>query len=172
MTSGIIARRFTSSVLVLLMVSSAWVAHGQQAKSNVLSDNDKAEIIESMLELESSAQSSEFENIRKLSSENIDFDASRISGLGYTLLTASQIRDLKKDRVIKYVVVRKIYSRDGVVFVSLARVTEGRPCFGAIFSSERSLTYEFQKNAGEWIGQLIRSPALQLTFGKNLPTKA
>ena len=171
MTSEIVARRIVNVVLVLVMVSCVLVARGQQTKSNVLSDDDKAEIVESVLEFESSAQSSAFENFRKLSSDNIEFvEPSRISGHGFTLLPASEIRESKKDRVVRYMVFRRIYLRDGIVVVSLSRVIEGRPCFGPFFSSERNFTYEYQKNSGEWIGRLVTRP-LQLSFSRKVATK-
>ena len=119
-----------------------------------LSREDQAQIIESVLQLEVRAQNSEFEIIRNLSTDNIDFVAlSRINGY-FTLMNADYIQAAKVDQVIDYVVLRKIYSKYGSVFVSLSRVNEGRPCFGPAFSRVRSFTYEYRKDSGEWVGRL------------------
>ena len=122
-----------------------------------------------MLQLELKAQSSKFENIRNLSSDNIEFvEPSRISRNGFALLGASQIRNLKKDNLVEYLVFRRIYSKGGIVVVVLSRVNEGHPCFGHAFSRERSFTYEYQKNAEKWMGQLVKRPPLPISFSRNL----
>ena len=161
----LITQRFAAAILALLTMSCALIARGQQNNSRFLSDADKAEIVESVLQLEIEGQALEFENIRKVSSNNIGFiQASRISQHGFSLVTATQIFSLKKD-VVQYVVFRRIAARDGVVVVSLARVTEGRSCFGSI-SRERRYTYEYQNEFGKWIGHLVIRP-LELSFERN-----
>jgi hypothetical protein len=154
----IVARRFAASLLIVLMLGSGLLALGQEARG--LSREDQTKIIESVLQLEARNQNSEFESIRNLSTENIEFvDPSRIGGSGFTLITADYIRSEKVDRMIDYVVVHKIYSRDGKVFVNLSRMNEGRPCFGPAYSRERTFNYEYRKESGEWVGRLVaRTP--------------
>lgn len=170
MTIHIIARWLFRSTLVLFMASSL-LARDQQSNSTPLTDDDKAKIIESVLELESKALVSEFKSVRNLLSDNIEFVApARIYGQGFTLLTASQIRTMKMDRVVEYVVFRRIYSRDGIVFVNLSRVSEGRPCFAPSFSAEQKFTYEYHKKSGEWIAQPVSVP-FQFSFGRPVAAK-
>ena len=150
----IVARRFVASLFIVLMLGSDLLAVGQEARG--LSREDQTKIIESAIQLEVRNQNSEFESIRKLSTENIEFvEPSRITGSGFTLITADYIRTEKVDRMIDYVVWGKIYSRDEKVFVNLSRMNEGRPCFGPAYSRERSFTYEYRRESGEWVGRLV-----------------
>jgi hypothetical protein len=158
MTMEVVARRFVASLLIVLMLGSVLLGLGQATRG--LSRDDQTKIIESVLQLEVRVQNSEFESIRNLSTDNIEFvDRSRISGSGFTLITADYIRTEKVDHMIDYVVLGKISSRDGKVFVNLSRMHEGRPCFGPASSRERSFTYEYRKESGEWVGRLVgRTP--------------
>jgi hypothetical protein len=156
------------------MMSSALVAHGQQAKGDILSDADKADIVEAALRLELAAQNKEFVFIRSLSSENIEFlEPSEISRRGFSLLSASQMRQLKEDGFVRYVVFKQIYARDGIVTVVLSRVSgNGRPCFGHPGFTQLSFTYKFKKIDGQWIGELVRQPPPRpVFFGRQLLTR-
>ena len=100
----------------------------------------KAEIIESVLQLELKEQSSvgEFKNIRNLSAENIEFvERSRISRQGFDLLDDSQIQNLRQNQFVEYLVFRRIDFKDGIAVVVLSRVNEGRPCFGPVFQGAK-----------------------------------
>jgi len=124
------------SAISILLVAGVVVACGQQTVPGILSDADKTAIVESVLEVELRTQASvrDFANIRKVSSDNIEFiTPSQISKLGFTIVAGSYLREWKKDRVVEYLLFKKISLRNGVAVVVLSRVTEGRPCFGAAF---------------------------------------
>jgi hypothetical protein len=155
------------AIWILLIVSGVILSHGQRPTANGLSAHDKADIIESVIELELKNQASvpDFANIRTVSSDNIEFvESSRISKHGFILVEGRQLRETKKDHVVEYLAFRRIYLRDDVVIVVLSRVTEGRPCFGAPFSMERSYTYESRQTVGKWVTRLIGSPAPVFSF--------
>jgi len=156
------------SAISILLVAGIVMARGQQTAPDTLSDGDKGAIVESVLDIELRTQASvpDFANIRKVSSDNIEFiEPSRLSKHAFTLVAASQLRESKKDRVVEYLLFRKIFVRDGAVVVVLSRVTEGRPCFGAAFSHERSYTYESRRTSGGgWLTQLIGRPAPMISF--------
>jgi hypothetical protein len=152
----------------VLMFCGPLVGRSQQIGSDSLSNEDKTELVESALHLTFGNQP-DFGIVRKLSSENIDFiEPSRISRLGFVLLDASHMRNVKKSQFAEYVVFRRILSRDAVVIVALSRITVGNPCFGRAFFRERSITYEFHKQSGQWIGQLATRPTLGLSYGGTL----
>jgi hypothetical protein len=159
--------KLVSAILILVVVSGVVLAQGQQPSANVLSDDDKANIIESVLDLELKTQAliSDFANIRAVSSDNIEFiEPSRLSKHGFTLVEGRQLRESKQQNIVEYLTFRRIHLRDGVVTVVLSRVKEGRPCFGAPFISERSYTYEFRQTVGGWVSQLIRKPLPEFSF--------
>ena len=145
-----------------------------EAQIPVLADDQKAEIVRALLEIESETQRSEFLNIKGVSSLNIEFlSNAQISKLGFFRTPAKEIDNLKVDRVLNYLVVRPIkYSGEGRVTVTLTRVTEGRPCFGPSFSMSESFTYEFTNSIGSerWVGRLV-SKSLPFSFGKSLYSK-
>ena len=150
--------RFVASILALLIASSVLHTHGQ-SQSGVLSDEDEAEILESLIQLEIKPLGSEFGSIRTFSSANIGrISAARITKLGFSLREPRDIQRRRNDYVIEYVVIRTIHLREGIVVVKLSAVMEGRPCFAPAFSMERSFTYEFQKSAKEWVGRLVKRP--------------
>jgi hypothetical protein len=94
-----------------------------------------------------------------------------MSQLGFVLLDARHMRNLKGSQFVDYVVFRRIVFIDGVVTVVLSEVTERHPCFGRDASAERSFTYEFHKDSGEWIGQLVHRPMFQPSVNRTLLTK-
>lgn len=158
--------RFVSAISILL-IAGVFVARGQQSAVEVLSDADKAAIIESVLDLELKTQASipDFANIRKVSSDNIEFiEPSRLTNRGFTVVAASQLREAKRDYVVEYLVFRTIFLRDVAVIVVLSRVTEGRPCFSAPFSRERKYTYETRRTAEGWHAKLIERPSPLVSF--------
>jgi hypothetical protein len=157
--------KLLSATLILVSVGGV-IARGQQL-TEPLSVGDKSKLIESVLDLELRTQASvpDFANIRQVSSDNIEFiEPSQISKLGFTIVGGSYLRESKKDRVVEYLLFKKISLRNGVAAVVLSRVTEGRPCFGAAFSQERSYTYESRRTAGGWVSQLTRRPPPLISF--------
>jgi hypothetical protein len=159
--------KFVSTILMLAIAGGFLFAHGQQTAADLLSDSDKAQIIESVLDLELRTQASipGFANIRKVSDDNIEFiEPSRLSKHGFTLVAASQLRESKKDHIVEYLQFRRIYSRDELAVVVLSRVTEGRPCFGAPFSTERTYTYESRRTSSGWVARLIGKPVPLIGF--------
>lgn len=164
MTKSFIAK-FVVSILVLLIASS--FSH-TYAQSSVLSDQDEADILESLIENEIKPFGSEFRTARTFSSENIGPVAvARIEKLGFSVTTASAIEARKRNRLIDYVVIRSISLKDGIVVIKLSEVMEGRPCFAPAFSTERSFTYWFKKGDNGWVGRLVKRPS-PLTFSKSL----
>lgn len=167
-------RRFISATLLLLhtlILSSALQAHAQDLRHIPLSDKDKSEIVESVLQQELKAQSSEFEILTNLSSENIEFiDPSKISKLGLILISDAYLRERKKDNIVEYVIFKRIEPKGERVIVAVSRVVEGRPCFGPAFSSERNFIYEYYRESGHWTGEMVRN-ALPFLFYKNVNTK-
>jgi len=158
--------KLLSAALILLSVGGV-IARGQKLMGEPLSDGDKSKIIESVLDLELRTQASvsDFANIRKVSSDNIEFvELSYIAKLGFTLVAGSHLRESKKDRVVEYLLFKTISLRDGVALVVLSRVTEGQPCFGAAFSHERNYTYESRRTAGGWVSQLTQRPPPMVSF--------
>jgi len=150
--------RFVASIVALLIASSVLLTQGQ-SQSGVLSDEDEAEILESLIQLEIKPLGSEFGTIRIFSSDNIgSVLATRIAKHGFSLMAPSEIKRLKQEYVVDYVVIRSISLRDGIVVVRLSTVTEGRPCFAPPFARERSFTYEFQENPTGWVGKLVKRP--------------
>jgi len=163
--SKLFISRFVGSILAILIASSFSHTYGQ---SGVLSDEDEAAILESLIEKEIKPFGSEFGTPSNFSSENIGpVAAARIKKLGFGVLESLYIQKRKLNHLFHYLVIRSIYQKDGIVVVRLSEVTEGRPCFAPAFSSERSLTYTFKKTANEWVGRLLKRPAL-FTFSKSL----
>jgi len=159
--------KFVTTILMLAIAGGLLFAHGQQSAADFLSESDKAQIIESVLDLELQTQASvpDFANIRKVSDDNIEFiEPSRLSKHGFTLVVASQLRESKKDHIVEYLLFRRVYSRNGLTLVALSRVTEGRPCFGAAFFTERTYTYESRRTSSGWVAQLIGKPAHLVDF--------
>jgi hypothetical protein len=152
--------RFLSAISILL-IAGVFVARGQQNTSDLISEADKAGIIESILHLEQGNQASLVGSpyVRQVSSENIEFiDPSRLSKHGFTLVPSSELRRAKAENVVDYLVFKEFLLRDGVANVVLTRVTEGRPCFSAPFSNESNTTYESRSTPVGWIAQLIKKP--------------
>ena len=157
--------KFVCTISVLLVVS--FTARGQQISTVTLSDSDKAAVIESVLAAELRNQNSvpDFANIRHVSSDNIEFvERSQLSKYGFTLVAAADLRQSKKDRIVTYLLFRNISLRDGVAVVRLSRVTEGRPCFGAPISIERTFTYESRQSSGGWVAQMTARPTPSVHF--------
>ena len=167
--------KFAAAVLIFAIAGGVLAAQGGQATGDLLSDSDRARIVESVLDLERQTQTSipDFANIRNVSDENIEFiEPSWLSKHGFAIVAASKLRESKKDHIVEYLLFRKIYSRDELAVVELSRVTEGRPCFGAAFSRERTYTYEARRTPIGWVAQLIRKPAPMIGFAlKRSPTR-
>ena len=154
---------YTISVLLLASVT----ARSQQPSTLTRSDSDKSAVIESVLVAELRNQNSvpDFANIRQVSSDNIEFvEQSQLSKHGFTLLAVADLRQSKKDRIVTYLLFRNISLRDGVAVVKLSRVTEGRPCFGAPISIERTYTYESRQSSGGWVAQMTARPTPSVPF--------
>lgn len=154
--SNLFGRRFVTAILALFVAGS--MSHTlSQTHSNTLSDEDEAQIVESLIQLETNRLGAELGAVRYFSSENLgSLSAARITKHGFWLVSPSGIETWKRDYMLTYVVIRSIYPKDGIVVVRVSVVTEGRPCFAPAFSAERSFTYWFKKTANEWVGQLKR----------------
>lgn len=154
------SRIFTHCIaplLALLLVSNVLHAQGRYS---VVSEQDEATILESLikLELEKKTLGSEIGYIRTFASANISSASARqLEKLGFTLIRDDEIQIRKTSWVIDYVMVRNIELKNGLVTVMISAVTEGRPCFGPAFRSQRSFTYTFRKEGEKWIGQLLRT---------------
>jgi hypothetical protein len=160
--------RFVASILALLIAGSVLLTHGQ-SQSGVLSDEDKAGIIESLIQ-EIRPLGSESGNVRIFSSDHRgSVSAMRIAKHGFSFWSAREIRTPEQEYVVDYVIIRSIYLRDGIVVVRLSTLTEERPCFAPPFSRERSFTYEYQKTPTGWVGKLVKSPA-SFPFTRSLAT--
>ena len=169
MKTKAVARRFTISGLAFTLVCSALVGRAQQMNGDDLSGRDKARIVESALQLAFASPRVKFAIATNLSSENVEFvNASRMAQLGFVLLDGGEMQDLRRSQFVEYVVFRKIVFTDGVATVVLSRVTESHPCFGRDASTERSFSYEFRKDSGEWIGQLVHRPMLRPSLNRTL----
>jgi hypothetical protein len=83
-------------------------------------------------------------------------------------VTANQLSESKKAQIVEYLLFRRIYSRAGLAVVVLSRVTEGRPCFSAAFSRQRTYIYESRRTSSGWVTQLIAKPAPLIGFALNL----
>jgi hypothetical protein len=160
--------RFVTSILAILLASSVLLTHGQ-SQSEVLSDEDLAEILESLILTEKKSMGSEFGGIRTFSSENLGrVAAERLPELGFRVVPASSIRWRSPDAyVIDYIVIRSIQLREGVVVIKMSAVTEGRPCFAPAFSRERSFAYKFQKSGKEWVSELVKG-STPFSFSRSL----
>ena len=151
-------------VLILLSAIAA-IAYGQQPTAEILSDTDKTEIIESVLDLELRTQASvsDFASLRNVSSDNIEFiEPSLLAKSGFTLVAASELRESKKDHIVEYLLFSRINLGDGVVLVVLSRITEGRPCFGPAVFAERKYSYESHRTSNGWVTQLVGKPGPSL----------
>ena len=160
---------FVSSILVLLMATSTAHIHAQ-SQGVTVSDQDEADVLESLLQLATEPLGWDFGNTRRFSSENIrSLSASRLKQHGFTLVQPSDIERGKRDNVIEYVVIRSMYSKDTIVVVRLSVVKEGRPCFAPSFFTQSNFTYYFKKSEGQWVGRLVRGPS-PFPFSKSLAT--
>jgi len=156
--SNLFSIRFVSAVLALLIAGS--MSHAlSQTQNNTLSNEDEADIMEALIKQETKQLGGELGTVRYFSSENLSSLAtSRIKNQGFWVITPFAIETQKREYVVNYVVIRSIYSKDGIVVVNVAVVAEGRPCFAPAFSLERSFSYWFKKSGNEWVGQLRRRP--------------
>jgi hypothetical protein len=162
--------QFVASILAILIASSVLVSYGQ-SESGVVSEQDEAEIIESLLKKEIKLLGSELGNTKTFSSDNLgSVSATRIEKHGFSLMASGDIQRYTSDHVIEYLVIRSIYRRDGFVVVRLSAVTEGQGCFARVFY-ERSFTCTFQKSAEGWVARLVKRPA-PFKFSRNLASWA
>jgi hypothetical protein len=158
--------RFVALSLALLMASTLHT----HAQSRVLTGEDEADILESLLEVKIDPFGTALGGVKTFSSDNIaSASATRLAKHGFSFMSSWDIQRRKQDQVIDYVIIRSIYLKDGVAVVRLSIVREGRPCFGPAFSTERSFTYEFEKTANKWVGRLVKRPT-PFPFSKKLKT--
>ncbi|MFY9622359.1 MAG: hypothetical protein WAM70_18795 [Pyrinomonadaceae bacterium] len=150
--------KLVSAILILLSVSGVSVL-GQQPTAETLSYGDKAAIVETILEVKNHASLRDFPFLPAVSSDNLQFVHSSIfTKHGFTLVSASDIRESKKETVIEYLLFRKISFRDGVAVVILSHVREGRPCFAASMHNESSYTYEVRRTSKGLTATLTYGP--------------
>ncbi len=89
--SNMFVGRLIAAILASVMVSGGFLARGQ-SQTTGLSEAEKGDIVESLLQLETQAQASEFEKIRIISSDNTgSISPARVSKLGFSLMEAGQI---------------------------------------------------------------------------------
>jgi hypothetical protein len=145
-------RRLVSLAPSLMLIACfASVGLTQQTDHDILSTADKNEIVASALR---TAFGTPGPVHLALSSENMELvDSTRMSEMGFTLVGAGQVQFFLDD----YVVFTRIASNDGVVSVVLSRTTLSRACFSrtVVSRERRTFTFEFHKEAGEWIGQRV-----------------
>lgn len=162
-------RRFVISILVILLATSMSRTYAQNLS---LSDADEADVVEALLEFSPKQFDAGFRGITNFSTENLSsVSASRIKQHGFSLISPSEIEWRKRDYMIDYVVIRDINPKDGMVVVSVSVVTEGRPCFGSAFSTQRSFSYVFKKSGQQWVGRLLKGPT-PFPFSRSLATPA
>ena len=147
--------KFISTVVVLLVAGVA-ITRAQEPSKKILSDVEKAAIIESVLQLtERGPLSTSY--FRPVSSENIGFiKPSLLEKYGFKLVTASSIDLSKQDNMVDYLVFRNIYLRGDAAVVVVGQVTEGRPCFGEYAFYEQTIVYEARRSFDRWVAKLIR----------------
>jgi hypothetical protein len=139
----------------------------QQTDQDILSTADKNEIVASALR---SAFGTSGHIRPALSTENLEFvDSTRMSEMGFTLVGAGQVQFFLDD----YVVFQRIAANDGVVSVVLSRTTLSRACFSrtVVSTERRTFTFEFHKEASEWIGQRVDQLMLQVQRSNKLFAK-
>ena len=94
-------RRFVSSILGLLIASIVLLTNGQ-SQSGILSDEDEAEILESLIQSEIKPPGSEFGK-RVFSSDNIgSVSATRIEKHGFSLMAAGESRGDTAGRAVMW----------------------------------------------------------------------
>ena len=152
--------KLVSTILILLGVS-AMSALGQMPTPEPLSYADTTAIVISVVEPPSTLFSLNHPFVIKtVSSDNLEFvDSSQLEKHGIRLVSASSLREAKKDNVVYYSLFRNISFRDGVAVVILAQVAEGRPCFASPMHHESSYTYEVRRTSNGLIAKWIRGPA-------------
>ena len=147
--------KFISTVVALLVAGVA-VTRTQEPSRKILSDVERAGIIESVLQLTARRPLSA-SYFRPVSSENIGFiKPSLLEKYGFKLVTPSAIDLSKQDNMVDYLVFRNIYLRGDAAVVVVAQVTEGRPCFGEYSFSEETSVYEARQTFDRWVAKLIR----------------
>jgi hypothetical protein len=143
------------SVLMLVGISVA----GQELQ-DVLSETEKAEIIESILDSDLRPQVfiPAFANIKTVSSENIEFiEPTRLLKYALVVVPAREIRGAMS---VQYLLFSTISFKDETAVVSLSHVIEHHPCFAPSTYRERRYTYESRRTANGWATKLIRTSAL------------
>jgi hypothetical protein len=159
------------SAIIILFVAGFLVAQGQQPETWGLSDGDKSDIIEAVLNLGVKNPPSippHFPNIKTVSSANIEFiEPSRLRELGFTVVRSGELSEAKKDYVIDYLVFKQIQLRGGVARLTVWRVREGRPCFSAPLPPFITIyTYESRLTSMGWSAQLIGIPSPPMSFAR------
>lgn len=157
------------SAIVVVFVASLAVAQTQQTETWGLSNADKSDVIQAVLNLSVKNPDSiapHFPRVRTVSSANIEFiDPARLRELGLTVVTSSQISAAKKDYVIDYLEFKQIQVRDGVARVVVWRVREGRGCFSESFPPLiTTYTFESRLTSMGWSAKLIGIPSPPMLF--------
>lgn len=169
--SQVFFRIVVATVASLLIIGACFGRRESQIP--VVSDTEKADVVESLLQLENEAQRSDFENIRILAADNIGLlSAARIAKQGFSLMAATQIESLQRDHVVEYVRIKAInFLGDGIVVVRLSRgsgrsgVLQSHVFQGAI------LYLRIHKELSKWLkalGRQIGEEAASLLFEQEL----
>jgi len=149
--------KFISAVLVVLL-AGATVTRAQQSSTSILSDAEKAGVVEAVLvDLELRNQGLFSFGRQQVSSYNIEsIQPSQMEKHGFRLVPARSLNESKKDNMVHYLVFRKIVLRDGVAVIYLSNLTEGRPCFGNYISQEATSIYEARLTPDGWVAEFQR----------------
>src|SRR6185436_13703095 len=114
-----IARCLISPILIVCLAS---VGHAQQTDRDILSKADKNEIVASALRMAFGASGL---NRKALSTENIEFvDASRMSEMGFDLVSPGQVRDGARNRFANPVVFQRLVTSEETVSVVFWQLNE------------------------------------------------
>lgn len=160
--------KLVSAILILLGVSAVSTL-GQLPTPEPLSYADTTAIVISVLEPQPTPFSlnHHFVTLKTVSSDNLEFvNSSQLEKHGIRLVSASSLREAKKNDVVYYLLFRKISFRDGFAVVVLAQITEGRPCFAAHMHNELSYTYDVRRTSHGLIAKLIRGPAPMMVLDR------
>ncbi len=108
--------RFVASVLTLLMASTLHI----YAQSRALTDDDEADILESLLQVKIDPFGTALGGVRTFSSENISsVSATRLAKHGFSFMSSWDIERVKQNYLVDYVIIRSIYLKDGIAVVRL-----------------------------------------------------
>lgn len=153
------------SAITILLLAGVLVARGQQTESAELSDADKSEIIEAVLDLKLGKLSSlgARGDFGAVSAANIEFiEPSRLSNHGLFVVNSTLFA--QQNLFTAYLEFRKIDFRDGVARVVVRELAGySRACFSSkTFPGTITIyTYECRRTSTGWRAQLVPWPEIK-----------